>query len=191
LVGGALHQGPTSYTGHQYWFNTNDPPIPFDFATQSLTLIATVQIISSTFNAHPPRGGYNLCIDDALQRTFCVDLTSNSVLLRNSSLDVPDVSRSFDTTDAFHTYRLVADSSGGRLFVDGSASPFLTIALGVPDVNVLANKVFFGDATAAGSNESLTKDIVAGVVPEPSSIIVCGIGGLVLAGYGWCRRRST
>jgi hypothetical protein len=62
---------------------------------------------------------------------------------------------------------------------------------GVSEVGPEGNNV--ADYFPGGLNDNIYHFVSDGVIPEPSSVILLGVGGLGAAGYGWRRRvpRST
>jgi hypothetical protein len=190
LINGVLHQGPTSFSGLQYWAQSG---IPLDFATETVTMTGTLEIISSTFNEGGfDRGGYDFSVGDASGRDIVLDLTGNSVFLVNDAINSHSPIINFNTEGRFHTYTLVINANGGSLFIDNGLSPVVTEALG-PTGQTTPNLVLFGDGTILGSNESLTTSIRVSVsaVPEPSARDLACVGMLIGLGCAMGRRQQT
>ncbi len=181
VVSGVLQQGPTDFSGHQYWDMANTH---FDFTAGTVTVDARLHILASTFNAQP-RGGYGIFLIDDMGRIAGLHISGGSVFLTNDSLTGASSIVSFDSTDAFHDYRMTAGPTGIALSIDGNA--IVSAGFGAPDSP--GAQIFFGDATILGSNTSeLAALTVQGVtVPEPVGL---GVLGLLCAGLARRVRRG-
>ena len=189
VSGGVLHQGLTTGPS-QFWTGTYSTPA--DFSIDTITMEARLHVLSSDlgFPGGKPRTGYFITVRDQTGRLFLVGMGTDRVILRNSSGASSAVGQHlFDTTDGFHDYQLVVDSSGAQLSVDGSF--VLSMPLGPTEPGTVAN---FG-AVASGfrSETDLAYLTISNqvVVPEPSTFALVAFGFVALAAWGWRRKRQT
>lgn len=173
LVEGALHQGPTSFEGYQGWLSDD---LPFDF-TQGFSMEARVKVISSSYSSGQRRAGFRLFAGDALGRRFILWMASDRIFLLNEGVEgTPDLL--FDTTDDFHTYRLVVFGGFSRLFIDGETCWSLTLPLGPTGVTALTWQAAFGDGTIVANSETLLTSFTYDTDPPGSRPGFNGIGDL-------------
>lgn len=173
VSGGVLHQGPTDFSGHQYWEYGG---ATFNFSTATVTVDFRLRVTAASFSAYP-RGGYTVFLSDSTGRLASLYLSDGSVFLGNDQFTSVSSIVAFDTTDAFHDYRFSIGPSGSSLHIDNT--PIVSLALG--GVTVSANYVAFGDGTLIGNSESeLTAFSVSGVsllnIPEPASLLLLSCG---------------
>ena len=182
VSGGILYQGPTNFTGEQ-WFQRNDIPFNFD---DGFTLEATLKIISSTYepNAGGPgsqRSGFYLDAIDELGRIFITGISSGGVTVNTDhylSTANGITFRSFNTTDAFHQYRLVVADGVATLLIDNTT--YGSTPIGSALYPSVANRVDFGDETGGGNSQTqLTSFKYTYPVPEPGKFLLFA-SGLVL-----------
>lgn len=192
--GGTLNQGPTSYSGLQYWMR-NDEPISF---VTGLTLRGTVKVTSSSYdpNAAGPnsqRAGYYFEAADSLGRRFTLGIAGGGVILNTDAALSPTngiTFTPFDATDAFHEYRLIVAGEIGSLFIDnvliGSTPAGPAVAPG------FENRVYFGDGTDFGNSQTQLSyfSYNTAAVPEPSALLLAGIASVVLAAARWFAGKS-
>jgi hypothetical protein len=151
VTGGMLNQGPTSYFARQYWQSISE--VPIDFAN-GFTLEATLKVLQSSYEPDTciegQRAGYYLGVTDKDGRSFDVGMGCHGLFIGND--DREDVSTApfaaFDSTDAFHTYRLVVTDKGGTLYIDNKS--VLSTPLGKPIASPVPNRVYFGDGSSRG-----------------------------------------
>ncbi len=161
VADGALHQGPTGPTGIQVSARMD---LAFNFADGDFTLEATLRVTEST-HVDDCRGGYVLSAADILGRVFNVWIASDRILLFNiANADCSGSGQvlSFDTTDAYHDYRLRVDGIVGRLSIDGDPNAVLELAVGPTSESANLNTVGFGDNAADAWSETLCKRIAYG-----------------------------
>jgi beta-glucanase (GH16 family) len=117
--------------------------------------------------------------------------------ISSTVVNVPSVS-------SFHTYGLAWDPSGYRYYIDNVLRWSCADALAqVPERVLLTSEVSSSDweggiptggygSFGSSSNPKFTVDYVRiySLVPEPSSVVLLGIGAISLLGYTWRRRRA-
>jgi hypothetical protein len=86
---------------------------------------------------------------------------------------------------ALHTYQLVLDpaTKTADLFIDGSSLPTLEDYAG--HTSFAGDGLYFGAASGGQGRFAHVS-----VIPEPSSMLLCGLLALHAAGYRWIRRRA-
>jgi hypothetical protein len=200
VSGGLLHvtNYPTNNDSIGTYSYGND--LPFSFA--SFALEARLQIINSSQRSGPglgnyPRAGFALEAWDSTSRYLGVMISSTGLWIQTGDgITINPVATAFytfNTTDAFHTYRLEADGSTADLFIDGSASPVLSFNLANAGSFGSPNLAYFGDTSIlARSSFDLdyffySGDITA-VIPTPAAL-PAGLTLLALATTHLSRRR--
>jgi beta-lactamase regulating signal transducer with metallopeptidase domain len=155
---GALHQGLTTKNGKQYWL-ANKIPLNFraDGECTGLSAEWVARVVKSNVSyvgdGRQTTGWYAVFIDRHGHK-FVVSLAGHQVSLGRYPDKKPAILK-FNTTDAFHHYRLVVDDEKATLLIDGRE--VLSRPLGTPVIpKSRANEVFFGDRTSnAGSQTEL------------------------------------
>ncbi len=146
--------------GGVYWLR-DDVSINFtsNFAVEARVKILQAPNRSINQQNGWPRPGYGITVVDVTGRVFWVGFGNNEIFLSNSLFgqygSANTVTLAFNTTDAFHTYRIERGTSGtgATLRIDGV--PRLSIAsAGVPESG--SGLVYFGDPTYWANSESLT-----------------------------------
>ena len=134
------------------------------------------------------------------------DLISNAAI-QDSSFAVTGLATVTIDGNTRNIDRWFFDDDGAEYddwgFSIDSAFPALSAGLGVSwtgsinvsgvdlnDLNVGTYGVLDGDGANNGFANPLTLNISEAVVPEPSSIILLGSGGIALVGYGYRRKRT-
>jgi|GEM_PF-4405174 len=174
VSGGLLHQfssgaGPSG--GAQYWTMNS---APLDFVTTPYALEADLLVLSSNYDPVSTfpnqRSGYYLGATDSSGHAFAVGIASAGITI-NTDLGFSPTNgvpfTAFDTTNAFHTYRLLIDSGVGSLFIDGNL--FASTPLGGAVNPGAANRVLFGDLSGAGASETDLRDFSFGT-PESNML---------------------
>ncbi len=179
---GVLHQGLTDFSGYQYW---SAHPGGMNFASAPVTLDARLRIGFSSFSSFP-RGGYDIALVDDDGRIALLNISGGSVFLANDPVTSVSAIVGFDTTDAFHDYRLVIGPTGASLSIDGNL--IVSHALGATGLG--APGVEFGDATILGSSQSQLQFLSVSPVnvAEPGAV---GLFGMAFAGVAALGRRRN
>lgn len=184
--GGFLNQGQTTLSGDQF-FERSDVPFNFD---SGFTLAVTLKVASSTYNPNgggpgSQRSGWYMEGIDEMGRRFTIGVDSGGVVVNtdpNLLLSNGFSVRPFDTTNAFHRYRLVVSGGMGTLFIDGAAVGAAPVG-GVVDPGS-SNRVYFGDGTASGNSQTQLSFFQYADSPLPESpplTISPGTNGVLLA----------
>ena len=96
----------------------------------------------------------------------------------------------FDTTDAFHTYRLAISGSAVSVYIDGSTTATYT---DTTFASTAVNFLDFGDITGNASSNWVVESVrwtsegAFAPIPEPASIALAGLAGTLLI----VRRRAS
>jgi hypothetical protein len=180
VASGTLTYGPTTVSGTTFW--EAEQPDALNFNTDSASFEARIRLSGAGFGNFSGfrRGGFSLYLVDDVGRWIIAELGDNTISLGNDNNRTSDPSAAFDLTDDFHTVRLEAGPSGGRLFVDGT----LMLSLGLGSGAAAGAAGFWGEATV------LTRAIQTEVqsviyIPAP------GAAGLLLASAIGIRRRRN
>jgi hypothetical protein len=195
VSGGLLYQGPTVGSSVQFW-QRND--LPLDLTSQ-FSMEVTLHVDSSGYATNldhtgNQRSGYYLEAVDAQGRALLLGISSGGIYVNNNDND-PDNGGtgfiSFNTTNGFHNY-LVTDVAGVvNLIVDGQLLGTTTIA---GPSSSTPNTFYFADATYYEGSQTETAFVAysnTASVPEPSSLILCGVGSIGLAVVSTVARRSS
>jgi hypothetical protein len=91
----------------------------------------------------------------------------------------------------YHDYLLVGSVATGGSFSVYRDGVFLesTSLLSIPEV--VPGTLFFGDGTGTANAVADVASCSFSYVPEPSTLVLIGIGAVSLLGYGWRRRRAA
>ncbi|MFN9969718.1 MAG: hypothetical protein ACK58T_07465, partial [Phycisphaerae bacterium] len=125
VASGVLQQGPTSFTGYQYWQRSD---VIADFSSVSGQVIrADVKIKSSTYSpgglAGTWRTGYTILSVDSFGRTMALGISDTGVRISVDGFLADSWSSpliALDTTSTFRSYTMVGVNSVYKLFVDGA-----------------------------------------------------------------------
>ncbi|MFO0873039.1 MAG: hypothetical protein U0575_03595 [Phycisphaerales bacterium] len=185
-VGGSLAIGPTTTAGVTQ-FQVVPKAFSFD---DGASIAARVFVTSSTYlnqNGYQ-RAGYYIGLRDGIGRYALLGIASDRVLLATEDFNPTDQTYAFNTTGAFHVYKLAFSGDTVQAIID--------------DVVVLTDDVgnagftyptiaLFGDASIVASSTTETAWVQAfGVYACPSADLDgdCAVGGadlgLLLAAWG-------
>lgn len=144
---GVLVYGPAGQGGTTFW-DANVPPNAMDFTKFDWSLETEVRLTGATHGnvSGYRRGGFVLILSDKAGRWIVADIGSTRLSLRNDNFGTSDPQLNVTLNDAFHTVRLTAGPTGGRLFVDGTL--VLTLPLGS---GLTPNRANFGDGSVLAS----------------------------------------
>jgi hypothetical protein len=173
IASGVLAQGPTAYTGWQFWRQSTTP---YDFDT-GVGLVAefSLKLVSATYADFGSYWlpGWAAVFTDRNNKTIVVGVTDTGIRVSNSlvtsSFSTPFIP--LNTTSQYNSYKLVANANGVTLFVNGSliASLGPAVAYSVDANSPSPNGVYFGDSTGTGQNQSLLQYFSYGVSGVPFS----------------------
>ena len=103
-----------------------------------------------------------------------------------------DVYHEMDTTDDFHVYRVVKESSQVHLFVDSFVTPLLTLPYDHLIPGGDDSQVRLASTSNQGTANYDVRSFIANtngtVIPEPSTLALLFMGAVGLPAYGWGRR---
>ncbi len=160
-VNGATTLGPTTNGGRALWVQSL---VPFSFA-DGASITASVKIISSSYYAANPyrRSGYYLTLVDKNSKLFQIGISSDRVLLHTADQNWSDQTYLFNTTDAFHTYKLDVQGTTARVYIDGNLVLTDTLSSYTPSSD---SQVSFGDTSTLANSNSLTAWVVVEGIPD-------------------------
>ncbi len=181
---GGVDSRPAYYTGQNG-----------TFLLDSFVMAADVQIIQSTENASPghccyPRAGFDLTANDNLGRAIQLDITDSGLWLGTSdgiASNPPTTAfYTFNTTGAFHDYRVEGDGTALRLYIDHSSTAALTFSFSSLQVasGATHSSFDFGDSSILARSDYKLKyalfssDLEAGEAPEPGTFALIAAAGL-------------
>ena len=169
LTGGALLQGDTAPAEQTQYYQSAG--VAFDFTTQTVVAEARVRINQSELippgTSPAPRAGWGLQLIDSAGRLVTLFVGGSGCFLLGQN-DQASALMSLDATAAFHTFRLVANSAGASVSVDGVPQASLNFSQFRLDGAALANSLILGDlTTSATSSSQLTRFHVATLCPPP------------------------
>ena len=174
VSGGQLTMGPTTVGGTTYW--SDDLVEPVLFATETVYIEATVRLSGADFGNFSGyrRAGFTLFLIDDAGRWIVADVGDNRISIGNDDNRTSDPSMVFNMTSVFHTLRLEAGPTGGRLLVDGT--PMLTLGLGSGQTPGATGR--WGEITQlANANQIEVRHVE--MVPAPGAMALMSLGGLV------------
>lgn len=189
MTEGMLHQLPTVGLAYQYWYA--DTPVDLDFETGAYVLEARLRVIASNYVIEEgvyQKSGYSLNLADRAGRRFLVGFSSDGITINTDAVNhITNGVRftPFNTTDDFHTYRLVVSDQMGRLFID--EVEFAATPIGQGGMASQTNQLWFGDSNWNGRSDTHLQTIRLAELPDPP----CGtqIGGSVF-GQIWTKDGS-
>ena len=174
----------STQAGFQYWSLTTDP---FLYANQ-IVIDATLRINSSSYITTPAtRAGYYLGVMDNSSLPVWTSITDTGVYFHYEG----EVTSSFvplNLNDGqFHDFRMVADSTGFDLFIDGVQyidEPFKT------GNSALPNFLSFGDQSNSGQSnvDLLFYQATISEVPIPSAFFLFAAGLFSFGMVGFRRK---
>ncbi|MDX2016740.1 MAG: hypothetical protein SFY95_03755 [Planctomycetota bacterium] len=180
VSGGTLTYGATTVNGTTFWRAIQ--PDPIDFATETSVIEIELKLTGSDFGNFSGfrRAGFAMLLQDDAGRWIIAEIGDNRVGLGNDDNRTSDPSALFNFADGFHTVRLEAGPTGGRLYVDGTL--MLSLALGGGRTG--GAQSFWGDGTIL-ANANLTEIRSVIYTPTPGATALLAAAGLV----GLRRRR--
>ena len=172
------------------------------FLLDSFVMAADLQIIHSTQYGSPgnccyPRAGFDLTATDNNGRAIQLNITDSGLWLATSdgtAINPPTTAfYTFNTTDAFHDYRVEGDGTALRLYIDHSSTAALTFSFGSLQVasGATHSSFDFGDSSILARSDYKLKyalfssDVEASVAPEPGTFALIPAAGLAF----WLARR--
>ncbi|MBX3115384.1 MAG: PEP-CTERM sorting domain-containing protein [Fimbriimonadaceae bacterium] len=174
LQNGLLHVGATTPGGEQGWVIGTSQGLPANFGIgSSITINAKFDFVTGT--SGPPDGGFALGINSTLYNQ-AVWFRNGEIFFLDSGLSV-----AFDTTDAFHEFRLQFGIGQAELYIDNMlklTSPYYHAGGGT---GVAA----FGDFSTESEYQGQIRSVVVEAVPEPYTLL----GLAALAGFAAKRKR--
>lgn len=186
---GLLRQGPTSYSGYQFWAVYGGD---FDFHSPvPLVLRARLKIDSSSYGQWYHQGnlwwrtGLDVGLSDIDGHWFRLGIADGGVRLSNASLAAGTEFIPFDTTGGLNTYELRISRDFAHLYVNGVE----TASLGCGPAESSGSSAYFGDGTSAGTGQFRLDYVNIAPVPEPLTLAAMGLGLAGLCRYA-CRRRG-
>lgn len=132
----------------------------------------------------------NIGADNTLVRSGPLTIASSSTLTAGTA-------RVFDVSIPLST-PFTYDPSAGNLVLEirnfsGGESGFLD---GFRDPTATITRLVFRDGSATATNGivqsgGFVTEFTFATVPEPGSVVLCGVGALAIAGCGWRRRKRS
>lgn len=170
IVDGALEFGVTGY-GNSSYFEHTFPPISF---ADGAAIEASIKVDSSTWYGSNPykRTGFYLSLADNAGKWAHLGIAGDRLLLQTGDQNWSDQTYLFNTTRAFHTYRLEFNGSTVTASVDGVV--VLTDTVGTATAK---NRAFFGDGSVLGSSKTRTQYVKVEGVP------VCAVADIDCTGH--------
>ena len=185
VSGNLLYQGPTTTNAIQSWQSNTPAPIDFN-AGASMEAILHVDS-SNYYNPGPgqQKSGYYLALYDHSGRDFTIGIDSAGITVNTDGIGNAGqgvARKPFDTTSAFHDYRLDVAGGVGTLSIDGAFFASTPVNdSGFPNYYDLA---LFGDGSYSGTSQT-ELNLFRYTVPAPEPTCL----GLVAVGIGLLLRR--
>jgi hypothetical protein len=166
------------------------------FLFDSFVMEGRLRILAATTRSSPgagnfPRGGFVMSAVSQTGFDLGLEFGETGVWLQTSdgtALNPPASSfLNFDTTNGFHTYRVVANGSTASLYLDGATTSALSLAISSLQNSGGASTVLFGDASSLTRSHYqlqhflFSSDTEATVAPEPGTFVLPGLAWIGVA----------
>lgn len=176
VVGGVLNLDTTASNAISHGWRIDTAPFLY---TDTVVLEATMRVNSSGFLASPRRAGYYLAVTDDTTYPIWAGLSNSNVHFIYDAENYSTLQSITLNDGSFHDFKMVLDATGFDLFIDNVQVLNEPFSSGTWS---LQNEVRFGDFSGSvGSNTDLTFfRATIGTVPEPTSVALLGVAGVVL-----------
>lgn len=170
IVDGTVLFGPTT-TGGSPRFEHEFPPIDF---IDGAAIEASVRVDVSSYYAVNPfrRTGYSIRLSDRHGKWAALGIAADRILLHTADQNWSDQTWLFNSTGAFHTYRLEILGSTAKCFVNGRL--VLTDTVGSNSSGL--NRAYFGDLSGLTTSTTRTAYVQVEGVP------VCSVADIDCSG---------
>ena len=167
VAGGELLMGPVPVASLQYY----NHDLLYDFTRDTIVFEWELQVVSSGYNANScgvgQRAGWYAAVRDARGRLIQCGVGSNRVFLTNNDASFVGANApvvTFNTTDAYHRYRMViAPASGVTLSIDGNQ----VLSMPIGAVNVTASRLAsFGDTSGCHTSQTKLRYVSVTLPPQ-------------------------
>jgi hypothetical protein len=167
VVNGELLTGPVAVSSTQFY----DHELLYDFDRDTVTFEWELHVVSSGYNANScgvgQRAGWYAAVTDTRGRLVQCGIGSGTVFLTNNGnayVGVNAPAASFNTTGAYHQYRItITPGSGARLFIDGNQ--VLSMPIGATGVTA-SRRASFGDTSVCQTSQTKLRSVLLTLPPQ-------------------------